>query len=180
MNQTPPRSRSSAIGPALVARVGLFAAVYFVLTVVPPLAAIAYGPIQVRVSEALVVLPAVTPLAIPGLTVGCLAANLAGGLGPVDLAFGSLATLVAAVLALRLRRYPWFVPLPAVVVNALVVGTYLPLILGLPTPLWLSWLYIAAGEVVAAYGLGLPLLFYLRGRPALARLLRGDPPPGPI
>lgn len=151
----------------------LLASLYLVLTVLPPFSAFAYGPVQVRVSEALMVLPAVTPTAVPALFIGCLAANLAGGLGPIDLVFGSLATLLAAYLAGRLSRRPWLVPLPAVVVNALVVGTYLPIILGLDLPLWLSWSYIAAGQTVAVYGIGLPLLFYLRSRPGLTRLLRG-------
>lgn len=164
----------SAPKAGVLARVGLLAAVYFVLTVIPPFSSFAYGPIQVRVSEALMVLPALTMEAVPALFIGCLAANIAGGLGPVDLVFGSLATLLAAYLASRIKS-PWLVPLPAIVVNALVVGTYLPLILGLPTPLWLSWAYIAAGETVAVGVLGLPLLFYLRSRPDLARLLRGRP-----
>ncbi len=164
----------SAPKAGVLARVGLLAAVYFVLTVIPPFSSFAYGPIQVRVSEALMVLPALTMEAVPALFIGCLAANIAGGLGPVDLVFGSLATLLAAYLASRIKS-PWLVPLPAIVVNALVVGTYLPLILGLPTPLWLSWAYIAAGETVAVGVLGLPLLFYLRSRPDLARLLRGGP-----
>lgn len=163
---------------ATVTRVALLAALYFVFTVLPPFSFFAYGPVQVRVSEALMVLPALTPLAVPALFVGCLSANLAGGLGLVDLVFGSLATLLAAVLASRLGRWPWLVPLPAVIINALVVGTYLPLILGLELPLWLSWLYIAAGETVAVYGIGLPVLYYLRARPRLVHLLRGGGPEG--
>jgi uncharacterized membrane protein len=165
--------RGSAMRPETVARVGLLAALYLVLTAAPPFSSFAYGPVQVRVSEALMVLPAVTPLAVPALFLGCLAANLAGGLGPVDLVFGSLATLAAAYLARHLRHLPWLVPLPTIVINALVVGTYIPLVLGLDMPLWLSWAYIAAGETVAAAGLGLPLLFYLRSRPDLVALLRG-------
>lgn len=163
---------AAPVRAATIARVALLAAVYFVLTALPPFSSFSYGPVQVRVSEALMVLPAVTPLAVPALFVGCLAANLAGGLGPVDLVFGSLATLLAAFVVSQLRN-PWLVPVPTIVVNALVVGTYLPLILNLPTPLWLSWAYIAAGETVAAAGLGLPLLFFLRSRPDLVRLLRG-------
>ncbi len=142
-------------------RISLIAAVYLVLTVTPPLASISYGPVQVRVSEALMVLPAVTGEAVVGLFLGCLAANLVGGLGPVDVVLGSLATLLAGYLVSKVRN-PWLVPVPTVLVNALVVGTYLPLILGLPTPLWVSWCYIGAGELVATYGLGLPLLFFLR------------------
>jgi len=163
---------------ATVTRVALLAALYFTLTASPPFASFSYGPIQVRVAEALVVLPAVTADAVPALFLGCLAANLFGGLGPVDVVFGSLATLVAALVASRVSN-PWLVPLPAIVVNAVVVGTYLPAVLGLPTPLWLSWAYIAAGETAAAAGLGLPLLFFLRRRPDLLRLLGGRPPQGP-
>jgi len=158
--------------PATLARVGLIAAVYLVLTVTPPLASISYGPVQVRVSEALMVLPAVTGEAVVGLFLGCLVANLIGGLGPVDVVLGSLATLIAGYLTSRVRN-PWLVPVPTVVVNALVVGTYLPLILDLPTPFWVSWAYIALGELVATTALGLPLLFFLRRRPGLLRLLRG-------
>jgi uncharacterized membrane protein len=149
------------------------AAVYFTLTVLPPLSSFAYGPIQVRVSEALMVLPAVTPGTAWALFVGCLAANLAGGLGLVDLVFGSLATLAAALVVARVRN-PWLVPIPVVAINALVVGTYLPLVLDLPIPLPLSWLYIAAGEAAAVGLIGLPLLFFIRSRPGLVRYLRGE------
>jgi uncharacterized membrane protein len=170
-------SNPSPFRPAVITRVGLLAAVYIVLTVLPPFSALSYGPVQVRMSEALMVLPAVTPLAVPALFLGCFVANLAGGLGPVDLIFGSLATLLAAFLVSRLRS-PWLVPVPTIVVNALVVGTYLPLILGLPTPLWVSWAYIGAGETVATYALGVPLLLLVRSRPSLVALLRGQGPPG--
>ena len=164
---------SSWLRPVAIARIGLLAAVYIVFTVLPPFSAISYGPVQVRVSEALMVLPAVTPLAVPALFLGCFVANLAGGLGPVDLIFGSLATLLAALIVSRLRN-PWLVPIPTIVINALVVGTYLPFILGLPTPLWASWAYIGLGEMVATYGLGVPLLLVLRSRPSLVSLLRGE------
>jgi uncharacterized membrane protein len=172
--QTSREARGTVMTARIVARVGLLAAVYLVLTVLPPFSSFAYGPVQVRVSEALMVLPALTPLAVPALFLGCLAANLAGGLGLVDLVFGSLATLLAAIVVSRLGRRPWLVPLPTILVNALVVGTYLPVILGLDIPLWLSWLYIAAGEAVATYLVGLPLLFFLLRRPDLVALLRAE------
>jgi uncharacterized membrane protein len=155
-----------------MARIALVAAIYFALTILPPFSALAFGPVQVRVSEGLMVLPAIMPEAVLGLFLGCFAANLTGGLGPVDIVFGSLATLAAAYLVRRMRCQ-WLVPVPVIGINALVVGTYLPLLLGLPIPLWVSWGYIAAGEALATVGIGLPLLLLLRGRPHLLRLLGG-------
>ena len=77
----------------------LIAAVYVVLTLV--FAPFSYGEIQVRISEALTILPFFTPAAIPGLFVGCILANLLGGAIPLDIAFGSIATLIGAVFTLQ-------------------------------------------------------------------------------
>ncbi|MDI6822973.1 MAG: QueT transporter family protein [Bacillota bacterium] len=153
-------------------RVAAIGAVYAALTLLPPLRAISYGMIQVRVAEALTVLPYITPAAIPGLFVGCLVANVVGGLGPVDMVLGSLTTLVAAWLTSRAGAV-WLAPLPPVVLNALVVGSYVPLLLGLRVPLPVGWAWVGLGEAVACYGLGFPLLLYLLRRPRLCSLLRG-------
>ncbi|HHY93689.1 MAG TPA: QueT transporter family protein [Firmicutes bacterium] len=155
-----------------VGRVALLGAVYALLTVLPPFSGISYGMIQVRVAEALTVLPYFTPLAIPGLFVGCLVANVIGGLGPLDMSLGSLTTLVAAFLTARVRR-SWLAPLPPVLLNALVVGTYVPRLLGLHVPLFLGWVWVGAGELVACYGLGYPLLRFLEARPSLRALITG-------
>jgi len=80
----------------------LIAAVYVVLTLV--FAPFSYGEIQVRISEALTILPFFTPAAIPGLFVGCILANLLGGAIPLDIAFGSIATLIGAVFTYKLRN----------------------------------------------------------------------------
>ena len=74
----------------------IIAAVYVVLTII--FAPISYGQVQVRISEALTVLPYFTPAAIPGLFIGCIIANIYGGAGIIDIIFGSLATLFAAFL----------------------------------------------------------------------------------
>ena len=78
------------------------AAVYAVLTYL--LAPISYGAVQFRVAEAMTLLPILMPEAIPGLFVGCLLANLLGGAGPLDVIFGSLTTLVAAVMTYFLKK----------------------------------------------------------------------------
>ena len=78
------------------------AAVYVVLTLV--FAPLSFGEVQIRFSEALTVLPFFTPAAIPGLFVGCIIANLLGGAIPVDIIFGSIATLIGAFFTYKLRN----------------------------------------------------------------------------
>ncbi|HSV30598.1 MAG TPA: QueT transporter family protein, partial [Atribacteraceae bacterium] len=74
-------------------RAAMIAAIYVVLTVTPPLHSLSYGPVQVRVSEFLTVLPFVFPEAIWGVGIGCFLANLVGGVGWLDTVFGSALTL---------------------------------------------------------------------------------------
>jgi len=142
---------------AKIARVAVIAALYAAVTVI--LAPISYGMVQVRVSEALTVLPFIFPESVPGLFLGCLIANTYGGLGMIDIVFGSLATLVAGYLTSRMPSL-FLAPLPPVVLNAVVVGFILKYALG--TPLLLSMLYVGAGEFVSCYLLGLPLLYWLK------------------
>ena len=68
----------------------MIAAIYVVLTLV--FQAISFGEIQVRIAEALTILPAFTPAAIPGLFIGCIIGNIFGGSIHPDIIFGSLAT----------------------------------------------------------------------------------------
>ena len=104
------------------------------------------------------VLPYFTGAAIPGLFVGCLIANIIGGHGILDIIFGSLATLISAYLVSKISN-KYLVPLPPVIINALIVGMVLHLVLGFP--LYLTALMVGAGQLVACYGLGLPLLLIL-------------------
>ncbi|MBC7765674.1 MAG: QueT transporter family protein [Hyphomonadaceae bacterium] len=137
----------------------IIAAVYAVLTI--QLAPISYGPLQVRVSEALTVLPLFTPAAIPGLTIGCLIANIGGPNGLLDIVFGTLATLLAAVVSYLLRKNKMLVPLPPVLFNAVIVGGLLFFTLsktGDATPLPLFMLWVGLGELIACYVIGFPLM----------------------
>ena len=77
------------------------AAIYAVLTIF--LAPISYGPLQCRISEALCILPVLSPTAVWGLFVGCLVANIFTG-SLVDVIFGSLTTLIAAILTYKTRK----------------------------------------------------------------------------
>lgn len=138
-----------------VAFSALIAAIYASLTVA--ISPLSYGITQVRFSEALTVLPALTPYAITGVFMGCLIANIFTG-SIVDIVFGSLTTLVAACCTYALRKKPFLMPLPPVVLNGLVVGFYLWKLYG-GVPLWMSMLSVAGGQFISCYIIGLPLYF---------------------
>ncbi len=142
-----------------LARAAMIGAIYVALTLL--FAPISYGMIQVRISEMLMVLPYFTAAAVPGLFVGCMIANIFGGHGMLDIAFGSLATLIAAHLVTKLEN-KYLVPLPPVIVNALIVGKVLSIVLEMP--FYLTAIWVGIGQVVACYGLGLPLLLFLEKR----------------
>ncbi|HPO04227.1 MAG TPA: QueT transporter family protein [Bacillota bacterium] len=145
----------------------VIAAVYAALTLL--LMPISYGVMQIRVAEALTILPALTPAAIPGLFAGCLLANTLGPYGIFDIVLGSAATLAAALVSYKLRSKPLLVPLPPVLANGLVIGPMLYYVYSVPLPLWACILWIAAGEAAACYGIGLPLLRYLSKRKSVFR-----------
>jgi uncharacterized membrane protein len=137
----------------------VIAAVYAVMTMIMPFS---YGPIQVRISEALTVLPYFTPAAIPGLFVGCIVSNVISPYGLIDMVLGSCATLIAAVLSYLLRKRPILVPLPPVVANGIIIGAMLKYAYAVPMPLYVCILSVAAGELIACYLIGYPLLRLLK------------------
>lgn len=137
-------------------RAAMIGAIYALLTVI--FAPISYGMIQVRISEMLMILPFFTSAAIPGLFVGCFIANIFGGQGILDIVFGSTATLISAYLVSRMSN-KYLVPLPPVIINAVIVGWVLHVVLGFP--FYLTALWVGLGQLLACYGLGLPLLLML-------------------
>lgn len=141
---------------------GLIAAIYTVLTVFVGSFGLASGAVQLRVSEALCVLPFFTPAAIPGLTIGCLLSNLLfGGLWQ-DILFGTLATFIGAVGARMLKRIPWLVPLPTVASNTVIVPFVLAYAYHMEEGLAFLMLTVGLGEVISAYVLGMILLGTLK------------------
>ncbi|MBD5559144.1 MAG: QueT transporter family protein [Clostridia bacterium] len=156
--------QTSAGRTRYIAEVGVIAALYAALTIV--VAPISYGPLQIRISEALCVLPYFTGAAVPGLFIGCLIANgigivLGSSLGLMDVIVGSLTTLAAAYVTSKIHT-KGLVPLPAVLFNAALVPWTLQVMLGLPY--WFNVLWVGAGQLVACYGLGYPLLLLLNRR----------------
>lgn len=134
----------------------VIAALYAALTLL--LAPISYGNLQCRVSEAMTLLPLLTPTAIPGLFVGCVIANLYTG-SVLDIVFGSLATLLAAVGTYCLRKKPVLAGACPVVSNGLIVGAVLSYSYSLP--LLLTMAEVAIGEVAAVL-LGFALMAALK------------------
>lgn len=132
-------------------------------------APISFGAIQCRVSEALTLLPWLFPETGWGLFIGCLIANIVGSASPLDIVFGSLATLLAALLTARIRPKA-LAALPPVLVNAVMVGAALSYAAS-PEAFWLSFPLIAAeiavGEAAAVYALGLPLIALLEKIPLI-------------
>jgi len=134
----------------------LIAAMYVVLTFLSSMLGLANGQIQVRISEALTVLPVFTPAAIPGLTIGCVLANLLTGCAGPDVIFGSLATLLGALGTYALKKHRILSLLPPVVSNAIIIPLVLKYFYGI-VPLSFSFLTIFIGEMISAFGLGYAL-----------------------
>ena len=147
-----------------LARAGMIAALYVVLTYLSFLVGLSSGAIQFRISEALCILPAFFPEAIPALFFGCALANLLTGSAIWDIVFGSLATLLGAfgTYLLRNTKKKWLLSLPTVLANMLIVPAVIILTSGADGG-FASYPYFALtvgiGEVVCAGILG-TLLFY--------------------
>ena len=191
---------SRGMEPERIARIGVIAAVYAACTLVAILflGGLAWGPVQFRISEALVVLALFTPDAIPGLTLGCVVANAAnivlggtGTLGLLDVVFGSFATFLGALFTWKLRRRPVLAVLGPVLSNALIVPAYLPVMLaGLgfytipftsvslegsyPLMYLFGLVTTGLGEAVVLYVLGLPLAKALSRSSLPSLLAEGD------
>ncbi len=144
-----------------ICRAAVIAALYVVLTWVSNLYSGASGVIQVRLSEALCILPVFTSAAIPGLTVGCLLANLLTGCIWADVIFGPVATLIGAVGTYLLRRMKWLAPIPPIVANALIVPLILSYAYHVETAIPFMILTVGAGEIISVYVLGMILFFAL-------------------
>ena len=143
-------------------RAGIIAALYVVFTYIARLAGLDSGAIQIRISEALCILPSFTAAAIPGLFLGCFLANLLTGAIVLDIIFGSLATLIGALGGYALRKHPLFVPLPTVISNTIIVPLILAYGYRLEDFVQFMMLTVGAGEILSAYVLGIVLYYALK------------------
>ncbi|NLK22129.1 MAG: QueT transporter family protein [Epulopiscium sp.] len=141
----------------------LIAAIYVVLTL--PFAVISTDYLQVRISEALTVLPFFTPAAIPGLFIGCMISNIfISKFGMADIVFGSLATLLAAYLSYKMPK-KILVPIPPIIVNAVIVGlliyygTFGNIKWNLTLLIFMGG--VGLGQLISCYIFGYPLMLVL-------------------
>lgn len=157
---------------AFLSQAAMIAAIYVVLTYV--FAPFSFGEIQVRIAEALTILPLFTPAAVPGLFIGCLIGNILGGAILPDIIFGSIATLIGAFGTYLLRsRKPILTPLPPILANTLIVPFVLRFGYGVPLPIPFMMLTVGIGEVLSCGVLGLSLYSVLKKYKNLAFLPAG-------
>ena len=133
----------------------MIAAIYVVLTLFISAFNLASGAIQIRISEALTVLPAFTPAAIPGLFIGCFISNLISGGLILDVIFGSLATLIGACGTYLLRKWKWAVPIPPILSNVLIVPFVLAYVYNLPGGVPYFMVTVGIGQIISCGVLGM-------------------------
>ena len=139
------------------------AALYVVLTLISAAFGLSSGAIQLRISEALCVLVAFTPAAIPGLTIGCLISNLVASANILDIVFGTLATFLGALGGYYLRKKKWLITLPTLLSNVIIVPLVIVYGFGVKDmALPLVALTVGIGEFLSATVLGTGLLLILQ------------------
>lgn len=148
-------------------KAALVAAIYAALTIV--LAPISYGPVQFRLSEVLVLLAFIDPFYIVGLTIGCLLANILGGLGIMDIVFGTLATFLSVSAISLTAKYIKSKKLSLIIAslwptifNGVIIGWMLNYILGVP--LVLTMLQVGIGEFVVVTVVGVPVFKLIQNK----------------
>ncbi len=151
-----------------VVQAATIAALYSALTyIISPLS---YGITQFRFSEAMTILPLFTPAAIPGLAIGCLISNIGSSLGPVDMLFGTAATLISAIFTRKTRnifvkKIPVLSPIFPVIFNGIFVAFEFCFFVEKDAGFSLffaTFLSVAFGELVVCYLLGIPLYFGIK------------------
>ncbi len=141
----------------------VIAAIYTALTLLSHIFGLGSGAVQLRISEALCVLPAFAPAAIPGLYVGCLLSALLTGAVWLDVLIGPVATLIGALGAYiicrgNVRGKKYIVALPTLLSNTLLIPPVLAYGYGIQTALPLLYLTVGVSELLSAYVLG--VFFY--------------------
>ena len=147
----------------IITQSAAIAAMYTALTLFAGAFNLAGGAIQLRISEALTILPYFTFSAVPGLFIGCLISNLLLGSVIWDVIFGSLATLIGAGLTYMLRnKSKYFAPLGPIAANTAIIPFVLSFAYGVEEAIWFLFLTIGIGEILSCGVLGMILLNTLK------------------
>lgn len=144
-----------------ITQAAIIAALYVVITYIVNLFGLANGAVQLRLSEALTILPVFTPAAIPGIAIGCFLSNILTGCAFYDIVFGSLASLIGAIGTYLLRKFKWLAPVPPIAANTLIIPWVLLLVYQVPGTLPYHMLTVGIGEVLSCGVCGLILLSVL-------------------
>lgn len=184
-SESVPMRASSPIPLTMLVQAAMIAALYVVLTLLANALGLANHAIQIRFSEALTILPFFTPAAVPGLFVGCILSNMLTGCMPLDVIFGSLATLIGALGTYtvgkisrraasakkntqnppkKLSAYPMLAPLPPILSNTLIVPFILAYVYRFEGSVSYFMLTVGVGEIISCGLLGLVLLYSLEKR----------------
>ena len=144
---------------------GVIAALYVALTMISTALNLAFGPVQLRLGEALTVLPFLFPCTTWGLFAGCIICNILSPYGLLDLIVGSLATLIAALMTAKCKK-KWLAPLPPVLVNGIACGALIAWQMvgateGFGAAFALNFLSVSLGQAAVCYVLGGLLLRWL-------------------
>jgi len=162
------------INAGQIARSAILTALYVVMTVVLPFPA--YGGVQFRFSEILVLLCFYNPVYCVSMTLGCAIANLFSPFAYIDVVFGTLATVIAVIPMYRLKKL-WVAALLPVLTNGVIVGLEVAFIYKLP--LLFTCLSVAAGEFAVVVVVGVPLFKLLleKNKPFMRIICKADTPP---
>ena len=138
---------------------------YAVLTLLTNAFGLANGAVQIRISEALTVLPCLMPAAIPGLTMGCLLSNIMTGCIAIDIVCGTFATFLGAIFTYLLRKHKPLAPLPPILSNTLIIPFVLSYAYHIPGSIPYFMLTVGIGEIISCGVLGWLLLLALKRLP---------------
>ncbi len=148
-----------AIGVRHMCESAVIAALYAALTLVVNAFGLASGAIQIRLSEALCILPLFTPSAVGGLFLGCLISNFLCGCALWDVVFGSLATLIGAYITYKMRnvKHKVFTTIGPVMSNGIIIPFVLKLVYNMPGGFWYFFVTVTIGEIISCTLLGMVL-----------------------
>lgn len=171
------------ISTSTICQAALIAAVYTVLSLA--FLPISFGPVQCRISEMLTVLPAFLPAAIPGVAIGCLITNILGGAILPDIIFGTLATLIGAVLTRLLTRgllnssqsgaslrFRLAAVLPPIISNTIIVPLVLKFAYMYDDALYFMAFTVCLGEIIGIGIIGNILITVLSRQNILSQLMK--------